>query len=86
MFALQQQLGGKYLQPPHELLTLQSRLQSENHENHVQAAAELNKQLILQHLELNSLKNYRLTNVKTQYATIYFDKHGSADDTDTPDD
>ena len=51
--ALQQQLGGKYLQPPHELLTIQSRLQAENHDNHTLVAADLRKQ---QALQLHSTK------------------------------
>ena len=41
--ALSQELGGKYLPPHHDLLTIRSRLQSENLENHHQAAKALNK-------------------------------------------
>ena len=37
----------------------------------------LNKQLVLYHLELNSLKNSMLNNINDQYANIYFDKHGA---------
>ena len=46
---------------------------------------QLNTDLVLQHLELNLLKNCRLADVKTLFKNIYFDKHGSVDDSDDSD-
>jgi len=54
-------------------------------ENRKKYFYKLNIQLVLEHLELNSLKNCRLADVKARYRTIYFVKHGTADDTDDSD-
>ena len=49
-------------------------------ENRNKYTYQLSTDLVLQHLELNSLKNCRLADVKARYRTIYFDKHGAGDD------
>ena len=54
-------------------------------ENRRKYTYKLSTDLVLQHLELNSLKNCKLANVKTHYKTIYTVKHGTADDTDDSD-
>ena len=54
-------------------------------ENRSKYNYQLNADLVLHHLELNSLKNCKLAHIKTLFKTIYFDKHGSADDTDDSD-
>ena len=46
---------------------------------------QLNTELMLQHLELNSFKNRRLANIKEQYRSTYFDRHGVEDDSDSND-
>ena len=56
VFVLQQQLGGKFLQPPHELLRVQNKLKSENYENHTHVAVELNKECILRGGGLDSAR------------------------------
>ena len=54
-------------------------------ENRRKYKYQLNTDLVLQHLVLNSLKNCRLADVTTHYKTIYSDKHGSVDDSDDSD-
>ena len=54
-------------------------------ENRRKYAYQLNTELVLQHLELNSLKNCKLGNIREQYRTIHLDKHGADDDTDDSD-
>ncbi len=45
-------------------------------ENRKKYEYTLNRQVILQHLELNSLKNGMLTNVEHKYKIIHDNKHG----------
>ena len=44
---------------------------------------QLNTDLVLKHLELNSLKNCKLAHIKTLFKNIYFVKHGTDDDSDS---
>ena len=46
---------------------------------------QLNADLVLHHLELNSLKNCKLAHIKTLFENIYFVKHGTGEDTDESD-
>ena len=55
-------------------------------ENRKKCMYSLNEQLVLQHLELNSLKNSKLVNINERYKHIYLDRHGADNDTDTDDD
>ena len=55
-------------------------------ENRSKYNYQLNADLVLHHLELNSLKNSKLTNINEQYKHIHLDRHGADNDTDTDDD
>ena len=54
-------------------------------ENRSKYNYQLNADLVLHHLELNSLKNCKLAHIKTLFKNIYFVKHGTGEDTDESD-